>query len=94
MNDSLRQLRTDVMYLAHRQRALEDAMCEWTEFMTRELLRQGIKLEKYKTTNNYFKQSLREKFKQDYEKFESLFLGVNTLFGNKKRKVNKYKEYI
>jgi len=86
MSDSLEQLRTDSMYLAHRQKALEDAMCEWTEFMTQELLRQGIKLEKYKTSNYYFKQSLREKFKQDYEKFESIFSKVNTLFGNKKPK--------
>jgi len=90
MSDNLEQLRTDLMYLAHRQRALEDAMCEWTEFMTQELLRQGIKLEKYKTSNNYFKQSLREKFKQDYEKFESLFLGIKKLFGEHKR-VSKYK---
>lgn len=86
MSDSLKQLRIDLMYLARRQKALEDAICEWTEFMTRELLRQGIKLEKYKTTNNYFKQSLKEKFKQDYDKFESIFSGIKKLFGEHKRK--------
>jgi len=85
MNE-LTQFQFDLLWLAKRQRALEEALEEWTEFMTRELLRQGIKLEKYKTTNNYFKQSLKAKFKQDYEKFESLFSGINTLFGNKKPK--------
>lgn len=90
MSDSLAQLRTDLMYLARRQKALEDAICEWTEFMTRELLRQGIKLEKYKTSNYYFKQSLKEKFKQDYEKFESLFLKIKQLFGERKAKRYKY----
>lgn len=72
----IEQLRIDLMYLARRQKALELAIEDWTEFMASELLRQGIQINKYKKSNEYFKQSLKDKFKADYDKFEALFLKV------------------
>lgn len=86
MNDSLKQLRTDLMYVAERQKALEDSISEWSEFMTAELLKQGIRIHKHQISNRYFRSSLKETHKQHYEKFESLFLKIKQLFGKQKPK--------
>ena len=85
MND-LEQLRFDLMWLANRQRALEEALSEWTEFITVELFKQDIKLFKHKKSYNYFRESLKDKFKADYEKFESLFSTIHTYFDKKKQR--------
>ena len=89
MNE-LTQLRTDLMYLAKRQAALEVALEEWTEFITTEIFKQDIKLFKHKKSYNYFRESLKDKFKADYEKFESLFSTIHTYFDKKKKVYNKY----
>ena len=90
MNE-LEQLRFDLMWLARRQKALEDATSEWSEFMTVELLKNGIQLHKHKISDGYFKNSLKDKFKADYEKFESLFSTIHTYFDKKK---DTYKKYL
>lgn len=82
----LKQLRADLMYLAKRQRALEDALSEWSEFMTAELLKQGIRIHKHKISDKYFKFSLQERHKEYYEKFDSIFLKIKQLFGKQKPK--------
>lgn len=86
MSDSLKQLRTDLMYLARRQKALETAIEEWSEFMTTELLKQGIQIHKHKISDRYFKFSLQERHKEYYEKFESIFLKIKQLFSKSKPK--------
>ena len=98
--DKLTQLETDLLYLAKRQKIIEDAVCrieyalqefnqsiaEWSEFMTIELLKQGIVIHKNKTSFEYFRNSLKDTHKEHYEKFESLFLKIKQLFGERKRK--------
>ena len=84
MNE-LKQLRADLMYIAHRQRALENAISEWSEFMTSELLKQGIRISKHQISDRYFRSTLRETHKQHYEKFESIFLKIKQLFGKRGR---------
>ena len=84
------QLRVDLMYLARRMKASEDALEEWTEFMTMELLQNGIQLHKHKTSDRYFKESLKERFKDNYEKFESLFQGIKHLDKSKTKRYNEY----
>ena len=74
------QLRVDLMYLAHRQKALEDAISEWTEFMTVELLRQGVTLHKHKRSYAFFKRSLSETHKRNFEEQESISLKIKQLF--------------
>ncbi len=76
MTTELEQLRADLMYLARRQKALEDAISEWSEFITRELLNCGIRLHKRQVGDHYFRESLKDKFKSDYEKFETLFKNI------------------
>lgn len=87
MVDTLEQLKIDLLYLAKRQKVIEDAVInledalldfnkkisEWSEFMVAELLKQGIQIHKYKRSHDYFKESLKDKFKADFEKFETLF---------------------
>lgn len=66
---------------------LVDALQGWTqsvstqfEFMFKEFASLHNQLHKHKKSYNYFRESLKEKFKTDYEKFESLFLKVKQLF--------------
>lgn len=82
--DSLKQLRADLMFLARRQRALELAFKEWSEFITIEILR--CSQSSYKDNKNLasFRGYLKDKFKEDYEKFETLFSKVNKLYGGKR----------
>ena len=89
MND-IDQLKVDLIYLAKRQKVIEDSVInledallayakeisEWSEFLTKELLKQGIQVNKYKKSHGYFRESLKEKFKADYEKFEILFSAI------------------
>ena len=93
MPDNIEQLRTDLMYLAQRQKVIEDAlliwgkeMSEWSEFLTKEVLKQEVGFLRNKQEQNNFKKSLTYKFKEDYEKFESLFLKIKQLFGERRRK--------
>ena len=100
MPDNIKQLQTDLMYLAQRQKVIEDAVIqiedalliwgketsEWSEFLTKEVLKQGIGFFQNKRELNNFKKSLTYKFKEDYEKFESLFLKIKQLFGERRRR--------
>lgn len=93
----LDQVYKDLIYLAKRQRIIEDAVIgietalvklekdisEWTEFMNTELFRQGITIHKNKKSFEYFRSTLRETHKQNYEKMESLYKRVNSLFDKK-----------
>lgn len=88
--DTIETLRNDLMYLARRQKALEDDIGEWTEFMTTELLKQGIVILKDKKSLDYFKKGLQFTFKENYEKLESLFSTVNKYFDERKAKRHKY----
>jgi len=69
----INQAYNDVIYLGMRQAALEDAIEEWSEFITAELLKQGIRIHKNKRSFEYFKGTLNMTHKQNYERFESLF---------------------
>ena len=90
----IEQLRYDLIYLAKRQRVIEDAVirmedylietAEWTSFITTELLKQGIVIHKNKKSFVWFRSSLKETHRQTYEKFESLFKKIDILY--KKRK--------
>ena len=78
--DTLEQLRVDLMYLANRQKALEDAfealaheIEAWSSFITEVHIRGGVNLIKHKRGDKYFKDSLKHTHKQTYEKFESVF---------------------
>ena len=83
----IEQLQVDLMYLARRMKASEEAIEAWTEFMTMELLQNGIQLHKHKTYDRYFKESLKERFKDNFEKFESLFQRIKYL---DKSRTNRY----
>ena len=97
MNE-IEQLRYDLIYLAKRQRVIEDAvihmedaliaynkdMSEWTKFIAIEVFKQAITTHKNKKSFNYLRSSLKETHKQNYEKFESLFKKIDILY--KKRK--------
>lgn len=76
------------MYLARQQKALEDAISEWSEFMTTELLKQGIQIHKHKISDKYFKFSLQENFKKLFNDREDILLKIKQLFGQ--RKPNEY----
>lgn len=103
MNE-LAQLRIDLQYLANRQKIIEDAVIrienallefneatsEWSEFMTTELLRQGVRIHKNKKSFEYFRSTLSQTHKEYYEKFESLFLKVKQLFAKEKTKEESY----
>ncbi len=90
----IEQLHYDLIYLAKRQRVIEDAVihmedylietAEWTSFITTELLKQGIVIHKNKKLFVWFRSSLKETHRQTYEKFESLFKKIDILY--KKRK--------
>jgi len=89
----------DLIYLAKRQKIIETAVIniedallafgkdisEWTEFVNTELFKQGITIHKNKKSFEYFRSSLRETHKQNYEKMESLHSRVNSLFDKKKK---------
>lgn len=95
----LDQVHRDLIYLAKRQRIIESAVInienalfafskdigEWTEFMNTELFRQGITIHKNKKSFEYFRSTLRETHKQNYEKMESILARVNSLFDKKKK---------
>jgi len=102
--DSIKQLRVDLIYLAKRYKIIEDAFIkledetvaivaalfdwekglnEWTDFITTELLKQGISGYKDEKALEKFKGSLRYKFKADYDKFESLFSKVEGMRSRK-----------
>ncbi len=83
--DSIEQLRVDLMFLAKRQRSLEIAIEEWSEFITTEILRCGLSSIKDNKNLASFRGYLKDKFKEDYEKFEILFSKVNKLYDKKKR---------
>ena len=72
-NYSLRQAYNDIFFLAERHVALEDAIAEWSEFLTAELLKQGVRNIKDKKGLEYFKKSLSHTHKQTFEKLETLF---------------------
>lgn len=94
----LEQLHTDLIYLAKRQKIIEDAVIrtedalitlnkdisQWTEFMSTEFFKQGITIHKNKKTFTWFRSSLKETHKQNYEKFESLFRKIDLLYQKKK----------
>ena len=82
---NINQAFNDIIYLGHRQRAMEEALEEWTEFITTEIFKQDVKLHKHKKTYGYFKESLKYKFKTDYEKMEGILARVNSLFDKKKK---------
>ena len=82
MNE-IEQLRVDLMYLAHRQRALEDLICEWSTFVSAELIRSHLNLIKYKKSIKYFQENLKQTHKQNYEKFESIFAKLKEGRGNR-----------
>ncbi len=73
MQDTIEQLREDLMYLAHRQRAFEDMISEWSEFASKELIISHLNLIKYKKSIKYFQENLKLTHKQTYEKFEFIF---------------------
>ena len=79
----------DILYLGKRVKALEEDLQEWTEFMTTEMLKNGVRIHKNKTSFEYFRKSLNNTFKQTYEKFEGIFKR-NKIFDKKKRT---YKDY-
>ena len=97
--DTIEQLRADLMYLARRQRVIEDAVIsiedgllaflketkEWQEFISMEIFRQYCIIHKNKKSFEYFRSTLRETHKQNYEKMESLLTRVNSLFDKKKK---------
>jgi len=98
--DELGQLKVDIIWLAKRQKIIEDAVihledtllefnkaiAEWSEFMTTELLKQGIQIHKHKISDKYFRNSLKETHKRHYEEFESILLKIKQLFGKRKPK--------
>ena len=81
---SEKQLKADILWLAKRQRALEDAISEWSEFMTAELLKNGIRIHKHQTSDRYFKHSLQENFKKFFDGREDILLKIKQLFGKHK----------
>ena len=101
--DKQTELQNDLLYLAKRQRIIEDAVIniedgllaflketkEWQEFISMEIFRQSSIIHKNKKSFEYFRSTLRETHKQNYEKMESLHTRVNSLF-DKKKKVGKY----
>lgn len=103
--DKLLQLQTDITYLAKRHKIIEDGVIrledallayaeevnEWSEFLTKEMLRQGVSIHKNKRSFEYFRSTLNQTHKQNYEKFESVFLKIKQLFGE--RKNNRYTKY-
>ena len=101
MNNNPEQLRADVMYLARRLKALEDAfwlqqdknaelidalskwnkdISQWSEFLTVELLKQGVIISKHKRSYGFFQRSLSETHKRTFEELESISLKIKQLF--------------
>ena len=92
---------SDIIYLAKRQKIIEDAVIrledafitynkdigEWTEFVSAELFKQGIKIHRHKKSFEWFRSSLKETHKQNYEKFERLFHKIDLLYDKKKKDV-------
>ena len=77
------QLRADLIYLARRQRAIEDELTEWSDYLTQEILRQALDTIKDREGLGKFKGYLSQKFKSDYDKLEGLFSKVNLILGKK-----------
>ena len=98
--DELTQLKVDILWLAQRQKVMEDAVIqiedallefnkaisEWSESLTKEMLKQGVTIHKNKRSFEYFKSTLSETHKQYYEKFESLFSTIHTYLDKKKQR--------
>lgn len=95
----LKQLRTDLQFLAERQKIVEDAVTriedalllynelanESFKFMFCEYFKVYSDLRKHIKSDRYLREALKETHKQNYEKFESLFLKIKQLFGEDKR---------
>lgn len=95
-----KQTEIDLLYLAERIKVLQDAvirtegailelghdLSEWSKFLTVETLKQSVQIHKQQKSDRYFRNSLKERHKENYEKFESLFLKVKQLFGGYKAK--------
>lgn len=115
MTNDIEQLQIDLLWLAKRQKVIEDAVIkiedevtktadfliarnkaddEWSEFITYQTLLRHVELHKHKKSDIYFKESLKGHWKENFEKFESLFQKINQLCGTKKKGNSKYNIYI
>lgn len=104
MSKEIDQVNRDLLYLAKRQKITEDEIVilrdvildflnetkEWREFMSTEIFRQYCIIGKNKKSFEYFRGTLRETHRQNYEKMESLYTRVNSLFDKKKKGLGKY----
>ena len=91
----------DLIYLAKRQAVIEKAvirledaliaygkgMSEWQEFMSMQVFGQYCTIGKNKRQFEYFRSTLKETHKQNYEKFEGLFRKIDLLYDKKKKDV-------
>ncbi len=96
---TIKQLQTDLIYLAKRSKILEGAIIrledallayakessEWSEFLNKEMFRQFCIIHKNKKSFVWFRSSLKETHRQTYEKFESLFHKIDLLYKKKNR---------
>ena len=81
-------LTEEVATLKQRQRILEEAFVLWNEFMTTEMINIYVDLGKHKNSDKYFKDSLRQRWKDIYDRFEKAYANRESI-----KYTNKYIPY-